>query len=457
MPQNQKNFLYLYIDKTCRLTKSYICSKIFLLIIMKTIPYSSALLCLIVIAAAVIFIYMAIAACITCRRMRRSLRDLRSCALNTNYIPAHKMSKNTAEIAGIIADKYKELENSRKLLGIQYSKLLQHVHSAGEGICFFGAERNVEFCNGLFIQHLNAIIDEPNAAPAVIFSDALFEEVSNFLQCRSSENWYFQTQIHRHGREYALRVNIFDDGSFEVIIGDITRQSAMRQMKQTIADNITHELRTPVAGIRGCLETILTHALSTDKQRYFTERAYSQTLALSDLISSMTLIAKISDAPHLFPMDRVNISELLDTLSSDLDIMLKEKSIRMDYSACKNAETYGCRALLYAIFRNLVDNTIRHAGSGVSICIAKYNEDDRFCYFSYSDNGCGVCGHHLPLLFERFYRADDGRSRDSGGSGLGLSIVRNAVAFHHGTITAKHHSGGGLEFLFTLANGMANE
>jgi len=83
--------------------------------------------------------------------------------------------------------------------------------------------------------------------------------------------------------------------------------------------------------------------------------------------------------------------------------------------------------------------------------INKYNEDRDFYYFSFYDTGTGIADkNHLNRLFERFYRINKGRTRDSGGSGLGLSIVRNAIAFHKGTISVKNRKEGGLEFLFKI-------
>jgi signal transduction histidine kinase len=94
---------------------------------------------------------------------------------------------------------------------------------------------------------------------------------------------------------------------------------------------------------------------------------------------------------------------------------------------------------------------VRHAGNDVDISIKMYEVKDKKAYFIFSDNGKGIEDErHLNRLFERFYRVHEGRTRDTGGSGLGLSIVKNAVIFHGGTISAKKGKEKGLEFLFSL-------
>lgn len=111
---------------------------------------------------------------------------------------------------------------------------------------------------------------------------------------------------------------------------------------------------------------------------------------------------------------------------------------------------HGNFSLLYGIFRNLMENSIRYAGQGAALTLQCYRQEAGTLYFRYFDTGCGVAEEHLPRLFERFYRVSEGRTRDCGGTGLGLSIVRNAVHFHGGTISVRNRKGGGLEFLFTM-------
>jgi len=358
-------------------------------------------------------------------RFGKSISGLRDFAQavekgNPDKEEIHFPQDELGEIGAKIAENYHNLKESKKEIDLERDKLLQHVLTSEEGLCFFSSDKNVEFYNGLFIQYLNTIIDEANSNPEVVLTDAAFSEVISFLSRSKKRDNYFESVINKQGKSFAVRVNVFDDRSFEIILNDITKKEATRRMKQEMTGNIMHELRTPVTGIRGCLETILEHPLEPKKKQYFIERAYNQVMALSEIIRDMGLLTKIEEAPQSYKLEAFSISELLENLRDDLEIQLQEKNIRMVWKT-ENIIVRGNHHLLYSIFRNLTDNVIRHAGTNVNIFINKYNEDKDFYYFSYSDTGRGISDEqHLNRLFERFYRINEGRTRDTGGSGLGL-------------------------------------
>ncbi|HLW31512.1 MAG TPA: ATP-binding protein [Aequorivita sp.] len=354
------------------------------------------------------------------------------------------------EISEKIVDNYKKLRANKKKTAQEREKLLQHVHSSEEGICFFSETKKVEFFNGLFLQYLNLIADNANSEPTVLFSDAVFDKLNLFLASPDRDD-YFETEIEKHSKHFSLRANIFKDRSFEIILNDITKQRKTQLLKQEMTGNIAHELRTPVTSIRGYLETVLEKSLDPEKERQFLTKAYNQALILSELIQDMGLITKIEEAPNSFRFESVNLSKVLSGLRNDLAIPLEEKGIEMSWSISDKVAVKSNNNLLYSIFRNLTDNVIRYAGRNVKISISHYNEDENFYYFLYSDTGVGIDDEqHFNRLFERFYRINEGRTRDSGGSGLGLSIVKNALSLHKGSITVKNRQGGGLEFLIKL-------
>lgn len=387
-------------------------------------------------------------------RFGGTIKKLRDFALSSDKElnnPANKFPQDElGEISEKIVENYKQLQNNKRKISLEREKLLQHVHSLEEGICFFSKDGKVEFYNGLFIQYLNIISDTAKGNPQVVFSEPLFKELNVFLASDQQES-NFETHLEKHSKHFSLRANIFDDQSFEIILNDITKQKKTQLLKQEMTGNIAHELRTPVTSIRGYLETVLENPVDADKKQQFLTKAYKQVLVLSELIQDMGLITKIEGSPTSFEFSPVNLSNILKDLKYDLSIALREKGIEMEYDIPKNLAVRSNKNLLYSIFRNLTDNVIRYAGSNVKITIGLYDEDAHFYYFLYSDTGKGIDNEkHLNRLFERFYRINEGRSRDSGGSGLGLSIVKNAISLHKGTINVKNRKGGGLEFLIKL-------
>lgn len=401
-----------------------------------------------------LFLGMLILINLIATRFGNTIKQLRDLVISSDEkinVPITKFPNDEfGEISEKIVENYKLLKFNKQKIAQEREKLLQHVHSSEEGICFFSPNREVEFYNGLFIQYLNIISDNANGDPTIVFSDVAFNKLNSFLNSPKGEH-YFETQFEKHSKHFSLRANMFNDESFEIILNDITRQRKTQLLKQEMTGNIAHELRTPVTSIRGYLETVLEKSLDAEKERQFLTKAYNQALVLSELIQDMGLITKIEEAPNSFSFESVNLTKILKGLKSDLAIPLEEKEIEMNWNIPEKLAVKSNNNLLYSIFRNLTDNVIRYAGSNVKISISQFNEDENFYYFLYSDTGVGIADEqHLNRLFERFYRINEGRSRDSGGSGLGLSIVKNALSLHKGSITVKNRQGGGLEFLIKL-------
>ena len=174
--------------------------------------------------------------------------------------------------------------------------------------------------------------------------------------------------------------------------------------------------------------------------------------ALSSIaaVSQVELITKTEEASELFDKEQVNVHNTLQEVINDLHSPIVAHGINVKNEINPQTVIEGNKTLVYAIFRNLIENSINYAGDHISIGVNNYMEDKEFYYFSYYDTGQGIEENHLNRIFERFYRVCEGRSRQNGGSGLGLSIVKNAVLFHKGDISAKNRKDGGLEFLFSL-------
>lgn len=232
-----------------------------------------------------------------------------------------------------------------------------------------------------------------------------------------------------------------------------------RELKHEMTSNISHELKTPASSIQGYLQTLLEHPdLPEDKKQKFLERTYRQSLRLSELIKDISLITKLEEVPDQFKREPVNIKVLFGEVCEEFAKELQEKGISVSSELppiCIKANYI----LLYSIFRNLLENTIKYSGGNCSATISySESEDESNTHsFNYSDTGRGVPEAELDKIFTRFYRLDKDRANADSGSGLGLAIVRNAVLFHHGQIRAYRgnssvspDSASGLGFRFTI-------
>ena len=224
----------------------------------------------------------------------------------------------------------------------------------------------------------------------------------------------------------------------------------LQSQKKRMTGNIAHELRTPVTSIRGYLETLTNNPdMSSDKRDLFTERAYLQSLRLTDLIRDISLITKIEEAPELLTREYLGMRKLTDEVLDEFASAIADSGILVENLIAEDLSIKGNQSLVYALMRNLVENSIRYGGAGITVHI-ECSVHDGMAHFTYYDTGKGVSKEHLGQIFERFYRVPEENAHRAEGSGLGLSIVRNAVTFHGGTITASRLEPHGLCFKFTL-------
>lgn len=356
-----------------------------------------------------------------------------------------------------IMQKYKQLEDSSRQIALERERLLRHFHYFEEGIGIFDAKRRNLYTNPRFTQYINVILEHPTGNVDTLWKAQAFAPVAEFLDLHSKQDTaqndtpVFRYTLKAGGSTFGVQVLVYSDGSFELSLADVTKAEKNRVLKQQMSNNITHELRTPVSSIRGYLETIIEcPTLSDERKRYFVEKAFAQVVRLTDLIRDVALITKTEEAADLMPREEVDISRVIADVREDLHAGLESQHMTLHVNLPEGLTLNGNYSLIYSIFRNLVENSIRYAGEGTEVNISCYNMTQEFCYFSVYDTGQGVAEEHQPRLFERFYRVTEGRTRANGGTGLGLSIVRNAVLFHHGDISVRNRKGAGLEFIFTL-------
>jgi signal transduction histidine kinase len=343
-----------------------------------------------------------------------------------------------------------QLESNKKEIQREKEKLIAHFHYEEEGISFFTPTFENIYSNSHFIQFLNILLDKPTYNVFDLFQAPVFGKFVQFLN-NPDGNSSCEDKIHINGYYFFIQFIIFEDKSFEVIIRDISEMEKENIHKTEITNNIAHELRTPLTSIRGYLETLLHHkTISVEKKYDYLERAYFQTVRLSEIIQDIVLLSKTADTPTYFTKEDINLYDFLTEMLNDTQEIIAISHSKVELRMSSDIVLSANRTLLYSIFWNLLSNAIKYSGENPEITIYNYMEDTDYYYFSFSDNGKGIDEKYLDRIFQRFYRISEGGTQDKRGAGLGLTIVRDAVKFHHGEIHAKNKHDGGLEFLFTL-------
>ena len=223
------------------------------------------------------------------------------------------------------------------------------------------------------------------------------------------------------------------------------------KLKKQMTSNIAHELRTPVTSIRGYLETLIACPdMNPDKKQEFIEKAYNQTLRLAELITDMALISKMEERSAKFQKEDIDLFDISNEVFEEFGERIAAQRVTVENLLSPGTVLTGNKTLVYTILKNLVENSLKYAGEDITIHLECYSSIEKFCYLTYYDTGEGVPQKHLESIYERSYRIEEGRTRDVGGSGLGLSIVKNAVKFHGGDIRVINRQWGGLQFFFSL-------
>ena len=217
------------------------------------------------------------------------------------------------------------------------------------------------------------------------------------------------------------------NGTFERL------ENSFRRLTQFTAD-ASHELRTPLAVIQSQAELALSQPRSAEAYQQTLETCLKSAERMRSLVDGLLLLAR-TDSDH-----SELCKEIIDLrkVAEDAVAQLQNKSTSAGIDLeCAAPETIVCVSadirFLMQVPLNLIDNAIQHTPSGGKISVEVKTEDDD-AVLSIRDSGCGIAAENLPHLFERFYRIDTGRSRQHGGSGLGLSICKGLIENHGGTI-----------------------
>lgn len=223
--------------------------------------------------------------------------------------------------------------------------------------------------------------------------------------------------------------------------------------ERQICMNVSHELKTPVGIVKGYLDTVISDPdMPEETRRHFLLRAQQNADRLAGIVTDVSMVMRLSENGGKLHCSSVDFHALVARIADDIaqDQIAGDMTFR--YNIPDHCLVRGYAPLLTNVLLNLVYNAARHSG-GTEITLDWLGDENGYHRFAFSDNGSGVDARHLGRLFDLFYRVDPGRSRKSGGSGLGLPLVQRIITAMEGEITVDNVPSGGLRFTFTLPVG----
>jgi len=227
-------------------------------------------------------------------------------------------------------------------------------------------------------------------------------------------------------------------------------EGSFNKVRQFTAD-ASHELRTPLAILKGETEVSLRWAKDADELRRTLESNMEEIDRMGRIIEDLLALAKSEAGEIPLAITDVNLTDLLQDLYLQGKALAEPKTIEFNLHLQVDREVSlkGDQLQLHRMLLNLVSNGVKYTQEGGQVDLYLATVDDR-AQIRVVDNGFGIAEEHFPFLFNRFYRIDEARNRDIGGSGLGLSIVKWIVNAHGGTIEVKSQLNKGSEFIVTL-------
>jgi len=231
-----------------------------------------------------------------------------------------------------------------------------------------------------------------------------------------------------------------------------TQLDSLENLRREFVANVSHELKTPVTSIQGFAETLLEGAKDNpeDLDRFLRIIA-RQSGRLADIIDDLLTLSRLESAPldELLAIDRYVLCDILESCREACRSRAEEKDIAINIDCSGEVEVMADRSLLTQAVINLIENAVKYSPEHTTVTVSG-SRDGRRVRITVADQGPGIPEHHVPRLFERFYRADKARSRRLGGTGLGLAIVKHIAGVHKGEVGVVTRLGQGSTFIILL-------
>lgn len=245
---------------------------------------------------------------------------------------------------------------------------------------------------------------------------------------------------------------------FDARKNEMEHLKRLENYRRDYIGNVAHELKTPIFSVQGYLENIIDDPeLDKDTLKLFLEKAARNTERLVQIVNDLDTITKYESGFLRLDFEDFDLQELCREVIESLEIQANERKINLfEYASAGQYLVHADKFRIRQVLTNLVYNSIKYGKEGGYTKI-RLTDTGNKVIVEVADNGIGIAPQYLGRIFERFFRADKSRSRESGGSGLGLSICKHIVEAHGEQIAVLSTEGAGSVFSFALKKTVSPE
>jgi len=255
-------------------------------------------------------------------------------------------------------------------------------------------------------------------------------------------------------RTLTLTARPLPDGGAILAMYDLTPFRRLEAVRRDFVANVSHELRTPLTVIAGFVETLRDEELPRELRQQFLGMTEANVQRMQRIVDDLLDLSRIESGGWLPNPTELDVRALATEMLAPLQSAATAKGVELLTEVAADIRTvYVDPTAARQVLSNLAENALRHTSEGHVTLFAERERDG--LWLGVRDSGTGIPEEHLPRIFERFYRADPGRSREAGGTGLGLSIVRHLAEAHGGRVRAESTLGVGTTIAAWFPNATA--
>ncbi len=221
----------------------------------------------------------------------------------------------------------------------------------------------------------------------------------------------------------------------------------LEQIRRDFVANVSHELKTPIAAVRGLVETVIDDRKMTDEDRErFLAKICNQSMRLSSIVTDLLTLSQLESGNGMLETELLDLCEVVRSTVTSLAQTAEARNIRVEVRLPEDpVRLLGDEDALSQVTSNLLDNALKYSPRDAEVWIRLRQENGK-AVIEIQDRGVGIEPRDRDRIFERFYRVDKARSRELGGTGLGLSIVKHIVLAHGGAVDVESSPGAGSTF-----------